>query len=422
MTKDAEIVRDINAFPEHFLWGASVASHQVEGGNNNQWSAWELKNAGRLAKTAPQRFGWLRNWKEIESQACSPQNYISGSGVDHYNRYREDFDIVRSLHLNAFRFTLEWSRIEPREGEFNQNAIEHYRNYIKELLGRNITPVLNIWHWTHPAWFEAKGGFEHKENLKYFERFVRLVADEFLDGITHVLTLNEPNVYASFGYWSGEWPPQQKSPLRFMKVYRNLTRAHNHAYNILKKAKPSLKVGFAAQLANIQAKRPRNFVDIWTTKAMRYAWNWWFLDRCRKAQDFIGINYYFTDYFRGVKRDNPKLPTNDLGWYMEPEGLYPLLRRVHSRYGKPIMITENGLADMHDQKRRWWIEETIIAMERALSEGVDLLGYLHWSLLDNFEWSTGWWPKFGLVAVDRQHGMKRNVRSSARWFSEQIKR
>lgn len=413
---------DKNAFPRNFLWGASTAAHQVEGNNHNQWSVWEEANAERLAKSAPRLLGHLPIWKDIKDEACDPQNYISGKGVDHYNRFRKDFDLARQLNLNAFRFTIEWSRLEPMKGQWDQEAFDHYKTYIAELRARDLEPILNIFHWTLPVWFAQMGGFEKRSNLKYFENFVHKIAKELLDGVHYVITLNEPNVYASFSYLTGEWPPQNRNPLMFAKVYYNLAKAHRKAYYLLKHEKPSLMIGVAAQLANIQAKRPHSMVDGLGTWWMRYFWNWWFLGRIRKEQDFVGLNYYFTDYYSlmlGLERDNPKMPINDLGWYMEPEGIYPLMVRVWAHYKKPIMITENGVADMHDQYRRWWIEETIVAMERALSEGVNIIGYFHWSLLDNFEWASGWWPHFGLAAVNRQN-MKRTVRPSAKWFAHQI--
>jgi hypothetical protein len=144
------------------------------------------------------------------------------------------------------------------------------------------------------------------------------------------------------------------------------------------------------------------------------------LNRIRHHQDFVGINYYFTDYYRGVSKASPSVPLNDMGWYMEPEGLYPLLLRTWARYKKPIIITENGVADRQDEYRQWWLEQTVIAMQRALSEGVDIKGYMHWSLLDNFEWAYGWWPKFGLIEVDRANGMKRMPRPSAIWFARYL--
>jgi beta-glucosidase len=424
-----EIDKDV--FPKDFMWGGSTAAHQVEGNNHNQWSVWELANAERLAKGSPglhpnsgayHRFSQLPVWKDVQEQATDPNNYISGKAIDHYSRFREDFDIAKQLNLNSFRFTIEWSRLEPQEGQWNQEAFDHYKTYIAELKKRDLEPVMNIFHWTLPVWFADKGGFEKKRNLKYFERFVHKVAQELLTHVRYVITLNEPNVYATFSYLTGEWPPQKANPLIFARVYWNLTRAHKKAYYLLKQQKPSLQIGIAAQLANVQAKRPHSISDELVTHYMRYWWNWWFLKRIKREQDFIGLNYYFTDYYRfmlGMVRDNPKVPVNDMGWYMEPEGIYPLLVRLWAHYKKPIIITENGVADMHDQYRRWWIEETIVAMERALSEGVELKGYFHWSLLDNFEWATGWWPKFGLVSVNR-HNMKRTIRPSAKWFAHQI--
>ncbi len=403
------------------MWGASTASHQVEGGLENDWTVWELANAAELAKTANKRLQWIQGWDRFKNRAANPANYISGRGVDHYKRYKEDFSLLKDMNLNAFRFGIEWARMEPKEGEWNLEAIEHYRTYIAQLKLKGITPMLNIWHWTMPTWFAEKGGFEKRQNLQYFDRFVQKIADELIGQVTYVITLNEPNVYTSFGYLTGEWPPQQKNWLKFMKVYWNLTRAHRRAYAILKARKPSLQIGIASQLANIQAKRPHNVIDSITTKWMRYFWNWWFLNRVKRYQDYVGFNYYFTDYYRNFKRSNPSFPTNDLGWYMEPEGLYPLLLRVWEHYKKPIIITENGVADAKDQHRRWWLEQTILAMERAISEGVDLRGYFHWSLLDNFEWAYGWWPKFGLVHVDRERGMKRTLRPSAEWFGSVVK-
>ena len=246
------------------------------------------------------------------------------------------------------------------------------------------------------------------------------VADELGGKIRFVFTINEPNVYASFGYMTGEWPPQEKNIWAFLRVYYHLTLAHKSAYKIMKRRNKSIQVGVATQMGNIQAKRKHNVTDQVMVKTMRYAWNWWFVNRIKKHQDFVGFNYYFTDYYRGFKAENPKAPLNDLGWYMEPEGLYPLLLCVNNRYKCPIYITENGVADAHDRYRRWWIEESIVSMERAISEGVDVRGYFHWSLLDNFEWAYGWWPKFGLVEVNRRT-MKRTVRPSAKWFAERIK-
>ena len=423
--------RKDSVFPKGFLWGGSTASHQVEGGTHNQWTVWELENAKRLAASAEERLSWMPKWEQVKEHAEDPDNYISGKGIDHYHLYKLDFDIAKKLNLNSFRFGIEWSRVEPEEGVWDVEEFQHYRDYIAALLKRDLEPVLNIWHWTMPTWFTDKGGFEKRQNIVYFEQFIRKLCQELpIKKLRYVITFNEPNVYASFGYLTGEWPPNKKNVLSFMKVYYNLAVAHRRAYKILKRANHRLQVGVAAQLANIQPKRPQNLFDMFATRWMRYSWNWWFLNRIRKYQDFVGFNYYFTDYYQFnhpkhwrheglIARKNPEEPKNDLGWYMEPEGLHPLLVRVWAHYKKPIMVTENGLTDQDDEQRQWWLEETIVALERALSEDVDVIGYQHWSLLDNFEWAYGWWPKFGLVEVDRKT-MKRKVRPSAKYLAERI--
>ena len=404
-----------------FFWGASTASHQVEGGTTNQWSVWELSVAAEHAKHAKKEIGWMPSWERIEKQATDPNNYVSGKGIDHYNRYQEDFDIAKKMGLNAFRFSIEWSRLEPEEGKWDIVAVQHYRDYIAALNKRGIEPFLNIWHWTVPTWFADKGGFAKQSNIKYFDRLVKKISEELLDNVRYVITVNEPNVYMGLSYGSGLWPPQEKNQVKAIWVYWNLSRAHKRAWRILKAKKPSLKIGVAQQLANIQALRPGNWFDESVVKVMRYFWNWWWLNRIRNYQDFVGFNYYFTDYYKGFKRQNPTKPVNDLGWYMYPQGLLPLMQRIAAHYpGKPIIITENGLADSEDGERLWWLHETMKALDTAKSQDIPVIGYLHWSLLDNFEWAYGWWPKFGLVSVDREHGMKRTLRPSAIWYAKAI--
>lgn len=409
-------------YPDNFLWGASTASHQVEGGTHNQWSEWEAANAQRLAATAHKRLSWLPAWERIREQAETPENYLSARGVEHYTRYPEDFKIMANLHLNAFRFGIEWSRIEPQPGQWNETAIAHYKKYLLLLKQYHITPVVTLWHWTMPVWFTAKGGFARRGNIALFERYVRKVTDVFGEDLSYVITLNEPNVYAGFSYGTGEWPPQQKQPLRALWVYANLAEAHRRAYRILKKAHPRLQVGVSAQLADTRPTNPESHLNKVSVTCKLYAWNWWFLNRISDEQDFIGINYYFTEYQDTLGRvHNPANPVSDLGWYMEPSGLANLLTAVWERYHTPMLITENGLADSEDTQREWWIEQTMAALDHVMEQGADVRGYLHWSLLDNFEWAYGWWPQFGLVQVDRQT-MRRTIRPSAHLYADHIRR
>ncbi len=407
---------------ENFFWGASTAAHQVEGGTENQWSVWELAHAANLAKTAESRLGWLPNWNEISGQATDPHNYVSGKGVDHYNRYEEDFDLLKRINLNALRFTIEWSRIEPEEGKFDVAAIDHYRRYIRELKKREIEPFLNIWHWAEPIWFAEKGGFAKRANIKFFEKFVEVVATELLTDVNYVITINEANSFMTFTYIIPQWPPAQKNYLKAISSYWNLSVAHKRAYKILKKSKPSIKVGIAHQSTDNRPQNTNNYLEKFVAYAANYGWQYWFYNRVKNYQDFIGFNFYFTNYYKNVTISNPKNPINDMGWYMEPSSIYNVIMDLNQRYKKPIFITENGVPDAQDKFRKWWLQETMMAMDKAVADGADLQGYFHWSLLDNFEWAYGWWPKFGLIEVDRKNGMKRNIRPSAKWWAEELKK
>jgi len=403
-----------------FFWGASTASHQVEGYNYNQWTVWEKLNAEKQAAKAEKSYSYLKNWDEIKIQATDPNNYISGYGVDHYNRFEEDFDLAKSINLNSLRFSIEWSRIEPKKGEWNQSEIDHYKIYIFEMRKRGLEPFLNIWHWTMPVWFTDIGGFEKRKNLKYFDRFTKKVADELLVDIEYVLILNEPLVYANMSYLSGNWPPNLKRPILTVRVLFNLTKAHKIAYKNFKNAKPLIKIGIAAHITNFKTAK-NNLVGRSVVKISDYLWNFWFLNRIDTELDFIGINHYFTNYFKdGRFNNNPDHPVSDMGWYMEPSSIRMAIESIWLKYKKPIIISENGLADRNDKNRKWWLEETFVALQNEKNNNVDLFGYLHWSLLDNFEWAYGWWPNFGLISVNREN-MKRSFRKSSEYYSDFIK-
>jgi beta-glucosidase len=415
-------------FPKDFLWGASTAAHQVEGNTENQWSVWEHANSAKLAINAKKQLEYLNRygrhllWEEVAEKASQPENYISGKAVEHFARYKEDFSILKSLNMNAYRFSIEWSRLEPKKGVWDREAIAHYHRYIAELKKHGIEPLLTIWHWTMPTWFTGLGGFTKKANLTYFDDFVRKISEEFGNEVDYIFILNEPNVYTVMGYVIGVWPPDKKNIFSALGVYLNLVSTHKRAYRILKTNRADLKVGIAMNLSQSFAVNPKNPISRFSVRAQEYVWNWWFLNRVKSNLDFIGINFYTTNHYNWrLKLQNPKEPVSDVGWYMEPGALFDLLSETDRRYHLPIIITENGLADAGDKQRKWWIEQTITAMGKALSLGVNLTGYLHWSLLDNFEWAYGWWPKFGLVNVDRTT-MKRSVRPSAKWFAQEIKR
>ena len=377
-------------FPRGFLWGAATSTHQVEGNSHNDWFQWELKNADRLSKASGGKY--------------PPENYISGRACDHYNRFREDFDIAKQLGHNAHRFSIEWSRIEPEEGKFDEKEIAHYQEVINVLRERGIEPFVTLWHWTLPLWIRDQGGWENKKTIADFARYCEKIITS-LHGVKFWITINEPEMYAGQSYFMGIWPPQKKNLLRYIKVSRNLIAAHKKVYeaihsDILKNVGMSAEVGIAKN--NI-------YFEGWCAPILRWWWNFYFLNRIKHHQDFIGLNYYF---------HRPQSKTgvySDMGWQIYPKGIYYLLKDL-KKYKKPVYITENGLADATDEKRTKFIVEHIQWIARAMKEGADVRGYLYWSLMDNFEWDKGFWPRFGLVEIDYKNppaGGERKIRPSA---------
>ena len=282
-----------------------------------------------------------------------------------------------------------------------------------------ITPVVTLFHFTLPEWFMAKGGFEKRRNIKYFVYYVEKVLSELGRDIEWIVTINEPTVYAGESYLDGHWPPNKARKRDMLRVLYNLVAAHKKVYK-LTRARKKWKVSMAHHLIYCYPGDDA-ILSRASARVAHYLLNTWVLRRVRRHSDYLAINYYFARRIYGYRAHDPYLKVSDLGWDMQPDKLQYLLEDVAERYQLPIMITENGLADGTDSQRQWWLTETIKAMHEALKRDIKLIGYLHWSLLDNFEWDKGYWPKFGLVAVDRQT-MARTVRPSARWFAAVIKK
>ena len=334
---------------------------------------------------------------------------------DHYNRFREDFRIAKELKHNATRFSVEWSRVEPEEGEFNERELDHYKEIISTLRELSIEPFVTLWHFTLPLWLVDKGGWEHKDAPELFARYARKVAS-CLD-VSFWLTLNEPEVYSGNAYLVGIWPPQKENPLVCFSVLKNLIEAHLAAYKVIKEIKPGAKVGIAKSNVYFEAlgNTPVNL-------ALKYVadkwWNFYFLDKINDCQDFIGLNFYFHYLINYGFNKNDNRILSDMSWELYPEGIYHTLIDLKC-YGKPIYITENGLADADDEHRAWFIFEVLRNVHKAITQGADIRGYLHWSLLDNFEWNHGFWPRFGLLEIDRQT-LERRIRPSARFLADVI--
>ncbi len=407
-------------FPKNFLWGVATSAHQTEGGLHNQWSVWELENAKALATQAPYHYDDLDNWSSIKRAALSPSNYVSGKATQHYELFEQDIDLVRKMNMNAYRFSVEWSSIEPEQGAWNAAEVEHYKAVIAACKKRDIEPIVTLFHFTLPVWFVGLGGFEKSANVAHFVSFAERVLAELGTDVKYVITINEPEIYANQGYLDGVWPPQKTNKRLAAAVKNNLAKAHNQIATRLHESSRRYKVSVAKNYSYIY---PGD--DAWLTvrsaQIKQHRENDAFLRKVIKKCDFIGINYYFSDRVYGYRVHNPNQRLNDIGWDMQPHYLARALEQLHETYDKPIMITENGVADMNDEHRQWWLAQTIMAMQMALEKGVSLIGYLHWSLLDNFEWEKGFWPRFGLFAVDYKT-YKRTPRASAVWFAKILKK
>lgn len=407
-------------FPKNFLWGVSTSAHQVEGGLHNQWTVWELENAKSLAAQASYQYDDLENWHDIQRAAKSPSNYVSGRAANHYELYEQDIELVQRLNMNAFRFSIEWSRVQPQPDAWDPQAIEHYKAVLAACKKCGIEPVVTLFHFTLPEWFAKLGGFEKSGNIHYFVEYAERMLKELGPSVRYVITINEPEVYATESYYRGHWPPQMQSKRQLVRVLANLAKAHNRAADRIHALGRKYQVSVAKNSVYVYPGDDA-WLSVRSAAVMQYFQDDYFLKKAVKRCDYIGVNYYFSDRVYGYRRHNPNARVSDLGWDMQPESIEHVLERLYDKYHKPLLITENGLADADDEYRKWWLMQTVLAMQKALDNGVELLGYLHWSLLDNFEWNKGFWPRFGLFKVDYKT-MQRTPRASAVWLAKLVKK
>jgi beta-glucosidase len=391
-------------FPKDFLWGASTSAYQIEGGNVNDWSEWE---------NSPKRI------ETLKKAGKNPADYICGQGCDSYNRYEEDFDIVVKLNNNAHRLGIEWSRIMPEEGTIDYNEIEHYRKVFKALKDRNLKIMLTLWHWTVPIWIKNKGLWENKETVEHFKKYVAIVVEELGEYVDFWIILNEPLLHIAHGYIDGKFPPNRKWDLfRSAKIYKNLSKAQSECYKIIHNKYPQTQIGATLLTGCYEPANKWNPIEVSICKIANYVRNDIFFRGLKGKFDFIGVDYYhhirIVWYPPFKKNLNKKV--SDFGWEIYPEGIYHILKN-YSKFKKPIYVVENGVADAVDKYRKDFIIDHLKYVHKAISEGVDVRGYFHWSLLDNFEWADGFGMKFGLVEVDRQT-FERKIRPSAFAYAE----
>jgi len=391
------------AFPKDFLWGTSTSAYQVEGGIKNDWSEWEVSEA-RLA--------------ELEKKGEEADDFICGQACDHYNKYEEDLDLAAGLNNNAVRLGIEWARVQPEKGTWDVTAINHYRKVLQTARAKGLKTVVTLWHWTNPIWLTEEGGWENKKVQEYFGEYVDFILQELGSEVDYWITLNEPLMHVFGGYLKGYFPPAKRNIFKAEKVFKNLAKGHKLAYTKIHKHFPKANVSLTALVNYFEAANYLNPIEQAMAKTMHYYWNHRFLSKTKKYLDFIGLDYYFHDRMVWYPpfRNNKNERVNDKGWEIYPEGILEVLRYLKS-FGKPIFIMENGLADATDKYRANFIKEHLYYIHQAIAEGIDVRGYFHWSLLDNFEWAYGWSPKFGLYSVDRKT-FKRTERKSAETYRE----
>jgi len=390
-------------FPSKFFWGAATSSYQVEGNNiNSDWWQWE------------QRVGL----KERSGEACR-----------HYQFYKEDFNIAKQLGHNAHRLSVEWSRIEPRENNFSEQELRHYLEVIDCLKAQGIEPIVTLHHFTNPLWFVESGGWLGKRSAEYFLGYVEKVVSVLCGRVSFWVTINEPMVYVYHAYILGIWPPQEKSFFKARKVIENLISAHLKAYRLIHAIyqKNNLARPMVSIAKNMQAFQPcgRSLRNKLAARLRDKLFNFDFINKLirRSALDFIGINYYsralvdvrgwrISNLLLDVCQDNhSRLKKNSLGWDIYPQGLSELLLKL-KRYNLPIFILENGICTDDDTQRWDFIYAHLKSLSLAINQGAHILGYIYWSLIDNYEWDKGFAPRFGLIEIDYAN-FKRTPRESA---------
>ncbi len=428
--KSKAIQTDGQVFPEGFLWSTGEDPYQHEGGNTNtDWHRWEQQIPSPIAN----------------GDTC-------GACIDFYNRYEEDFSLAKADGQNAHRIGIEWSRVEPEPGIYDEEAWEHYGQMLQSLQDKGFTIFLNLWHFTLPVWASDMGGFESDQVLQRWEAYVQQCARRFGKQVHYWSTMIDAQIYALAGYATDRIPPCVNDMERGIRMYRTLIHAHGKAYKILKKEaevpedapNKSASVGMIYFFYHYEPKGV--LLDRLVYKQMDRIFNWNMLDALYSGTidinvlfgptvrehnkdfadslDWIGVNYYTRQLisFNPLKpgfinyTDVKKYETTDMDWEIYPEGLYRLCKKLEKRYpGVPLFIAESGLADESDRKRPQFILDHLAWVHKLIEENCPVFGFTYWSITDNWEWAEGFWPKFGLYEVNRET-FERRPRKSATLF------
>ncbi|HEY9077585.1 MAG TPA: family 1 glycosylhydrolase [Anaerolineaceae bacterium] len=392
-------------FPNGFLWGTATAAHQVEGENtNNNWSAWE-ERPGRIA------------YDQRSGRAC---DWWGG-------RWKEDFDRAAETNQNAHRMSIEWSRVQPGPDVWDESALDYYREIVRGLVSRGLRPMITLHHFTDPLWLVERGAWEIDDTPGLFEGFVRKVVSALQEYVTDWITINEPNVYVYGGYLGGGFPPGKNDQGAAFRVMRNMLLGHARAYRVIHNLQRSARVCFALHYRGFRPASSWFFLDDVVANTLSQQFNMSFINTLVNGkfnfmlksqympevigtQDFIGLNYYTLDLVR-FNLFNPReafskryfpadAELSDSAFIANvPEALMSAIKWLR-RFNLPIIITENGLDDADDHLRPRYLLEHIHQLWRAVNANWQIKGYIHWTLVDNFEWERGWTQRFGLWGLE----------------------
>lgn len=409
------------AFSKDFLWGGATAAHQIEGA-----ALEDGKTAGIWDALCPEHVAHGENGQI----AC-----------DHYHRFREDVAMMKQMGLKAYRFSISWPRVIPEPGKVNEKGLRFYVELVDALVEAGIEPVVTLFHWNLPMWMYNKGGWENPEIEGYFADYVQVVVDALSDKVRWWITLNEPQCFVGVGYHSGRHAPFRRETVQIPAIVRNVMMAHGRAVQVIRsRAKQPPKIGFAptGPVVTPASDSPE---DVERARLLSYDPNggirsnsWWAdpivlgivpeplrqaisqedLKTICQPLDFYAFNVYNSEnYAEKPGERNPQvwpgMPRTALNWPITPEVIYWASKFHYERYHLPILVSENGMANVdfvmldgkvHDPQRIDYIHRHLKCLKQAVEEGVPVLGYLYWSVMDNFEWAVGYDARFGLIYVD----------------------
>ena len=405
----AALAAESSPFPKGFLWGAATAAHQVEGNNINS-DLWVLEHLKPTIFAEP-----------------------SGDACDHYHRYADDIKMLAGLGFNTYRFSIEWARIEPEQGFFSNAELDHYRRVLAACHENKVQPMVTLSHFTVPRWFAALGGWESDGSADLFARYAERAAKHLGDLVSYATTFNEPNVPMLIAWMNFDMPagPMLERAAHAIgsdrfgsfflgnheKLRDHMIAAHHRGLASMKSGPGKYPVGVNIAISDDQAAGPDSGRD----RKREEVYGPWL--KAASASDFVGVQTY-TRARVGKSKDLPPEPGVELtqvGWEFWPEALGETIRYAAAQAKVPVYVTENGIATEDDSRRVEYIRRALAAVQKCLADKIDVRGYIHWTLMDNFEWMSGFRPKFGLMAVNRST-QERLPRPSARFLGDIARR